>query len=47
MPTAFEQLLQQALALHQQGQFVEAEAIYRRVLASEPNNAIALCICWG
>jgi tetratricopeptide (TPR) repeat protein len=34
--------LQSALALHQQGQLVEAEAIYRQLLAIQPRNADAL-----
>jgi polysaccharide pyruvyl transferase WcaK-like protein/Tfp pilus assembly protein PilF len=35
---ANEQLLQQAVGLHQQGQLDEAEAIYRKILRSEPTS---------
>ena len=34
--------LKQALALHQQGQLAQAEALYREVLAQEPRNVNAL-----
>jgi len=37
-----DQLVRQALALHQAGQAGEAEALYRQVLAAMPNHAAAL-----
>jgi predicted O-linked N-acetylglucosamine transferase (SPINDLY family) len=39
---ALNPLLQQAIAHHQAGRLAEAEAAYRRVLATEPANPIAL-----
>jgi hypothetical protein len=33
---ANEQLLQQAVSLHQQGHLDEAEALYRKILRSDP-----------
>lgn len=41
--TTSQQELQSGWALQQQRRFTDAEAIYRRVLASEPNNAAAWC----
>src|SRR5205823_1196685 len=35
-------LLQQAVAMHRSGRLAEAEAIYRKVLAANPNDADAL-----
>ncbi|MEZ5563302.1 MAG: tetratricopeptide repeat protein [Gammaproteobacteria bacterium] len=40
--TANEQLLQQAVRLHQQGQLDEATAIYRKILRSDPTHHGAL-----
>lgn len=37
-----DSLLQQALTLHQSGDFVEAEKLYRLILSNEPNNHGAL-----
>jgi tetratricopeptide (TPR) repeat protein len=42
MPTTSE-LLATAWRLHQAGQIVDAEKIYRQVLAAEGNNAVAWC----
>jgi polysaccharide pyruvyl transferase WcaK-like protein/Flp pilus assembly protein TadD len=39
---ANEQLLQQAVRLHQQGQLDEAEAIYRQILRAEPSHHAVL-----
>ncbi len=39
-------LFDQAVALHARGQLVEAEALYRQVVASDPRNGVAL-INWG
>lgn len=39
---ANEQLLQQAVSLHQQGHLDEAEALYRKILRSDPPNHRAL-----
>ena len=41
--TSSQQELQRGWTLHQQRRFQEAEAIYRRVLSSEPKNAAAWC----
>ena len=40
--TAVTPSIQDAVALHQQGQLAQAEAIYRQILAAEPKNANAL-----
>jgi predicted O-linked N-acetylglucosamine transferase (SPINDLY family) len=37
-----DQLLQEAIALHQAGELTKAEALYRQVLSTEPNNFNAL-----
>jgi predicted O-linked N-acetylglucosamine transferase (SPINDLY family) len=41
-PSAIEQAMQTALGHHQSGRLAEAEALYRQVLASDPNHAGAL-----
>lgn len=41
--TSSQQELQRGWTLHQQRRLKESEAIYRRVLTSEPNNAAAWC----
>jgi predicted O-linked N-acetylglucosamine transferase (SPINDLY family) len=41
-PSATRQALERGLAHHQAGRLADAEAIYRQVLAAEPDNAAAL-----
>lgn len=41
-PSSTDPLLQQAMALHQAGQFAEAEALYRQFLEASPNHPDAL-----
>ena len=45
-PVLIEEEIKQALAHHQAGRLMEAEAIYRQVLAGQPNHP-GRCMGWG